>query len=244
MPPLNEQLSNFVDTINQGPGALNPDLFAGPIDRILLGLKAHANTISHARLVALEETFPMTRADMGEEHFNRLSRLYTETEIGRASDNNRIGAGFLEFLGAQETPQDILDLAHIEWAWLESYNAAEADALSITALAGLDETAMLALAIDRHPAARMVMLHAPLSNRLAELGDTSGAVAILITRPDSQALLTPLTAITASIFAATASPSTMGNLLSLALEQGEDDAPLEPILTLIQTGALVAPRDL
>ncbi len=40
---------------------LPDDLFAGPHERVLVGMKVHANTISHARLVALEETFPRTR---------------------------------------------------------------------------------------------------------------------------------------------------------------------------------------
>ena len=42
--------ANFIDTINNGPDVLDPALFAGPLDRVLIGLKTHANTISHARL--------------------------------------------------------------------------------------------------------------------------------------------------------------------------------------------------
>ena len=57
--------ANFIATINDGPDALDHSLFDGPIDRVMLGLKAHANTISHARLVALEETFPLTRQALG-----------------------------------------------------------------------------------------------------------------------------------------------------------------------------------
>jgi hypothetical protein len=241
MPMLNEQLGSFVDTINNGPGALNPDLFAGPIDRVLLGLKAHANTISHARLVALEETFPMARADMGEENFNQLSRQFAETETCRASDINSIGARFLDYLAKVDLPHAILDLAHIEWAWLESYNAADADILDIAVLARQDEAAMLELPITRHPAALMVTLHAPLSKQLSELGDATDATAILITRPDAQVLLQPIGAKTAALFAATQIRSNMGNLLSLSLEQDDNDAPLEPILNLIISGAFIAP---
>ena len=49
--------AKFIDTINNGPDVLDPALFAGPLDRVLIGLKTHANTISHARLTALEATF-------------------------------------------------------------------------------------------------------------------------------------------------------------------------------------------
>ena len=59
--------ANFIATINHGPAALDHTLFDGPLERVLLGLKAHANTISHARLVALEESFPLTRQALGDE---------------------------------------------------------------------------------------------------------------------------------------------------------------------------------
>jgi hypothetical protein len=90
--------ANFVATINQGPDALDPTLFAGPINRVLLGLKAHANTINHARLVALEDSFPLTRQEMGEAAFNTLSRDYVETDEARACDSNSIGRHFADFL--------------------------------------------------------------------------------------------------------------------------------------------------
>ncbi len=69
---LSDAQGNFIDTINEGPDRLDALLFAGSTDRVLLGLKAHANTINHARLVALEETFPLTRQEIGEAPFNLL----------------------------------------------------------------------------------------------------------------------------------------------------------------------------
>ena len=61
MSSLDRAQANFIATINDGPDALDPELFSGPIDRVLLGLKAHANTISHARLVALKRLSPYAR---------------------------------------------------------------------------------------------------------------------------------------------------------------------------------------
>ena len=218
MPTLADQLGNFVDTINQGPDALDPNLFTGPQDRIILGLKAHANTISHARLIALEETFPMLRNMVGDDVFNALSRAYTETEAGRASDSNMIGAGFFEFLDTRSLDAAATDLAQIEWAWLTCYNAAEAEILETASLATLDEEAMLALPVRRHPAAQMVTLNAPLSAELSELGDTSDTAAILITRPQSEVRLHPVDALTAMIFKSVDNFAQMSNLLTIALE--------------------------
>jgi hypothetical protein len=238
MPLLSEQLGNFVDTINQGPAALDPALFAGTADRVLLGLKAHANTISHARLVALEESFPMTRKALGDDIFNALCRGYTETEMARASDASRIGAAFPDFLERHVNDQSALDLTRTEWAWLESYHAAEAEALELAFLGTLDEAALLALPISCHPAARLVKISAPLSSQLDDLGDSADASAILVTRPGAEVRLLLLAQLDTNIFSAIHATSTIGNLLALILEHG-GDTPLDPILTLIGAGALI-----
>src|SRR3546814_7611993 len=49
-------------------------------------------------------------------------------------------------------------MARVEWAWLESYHAADASALALADLAGLDEAELLGLAIRRHPATNVVVL--------------------------------------------------------------------------------------
>src|SRR3546814_8537482 len=85
-------------TLLHGPGHLPADLFAGSDAAVLRGLRVHANTISHARLVALEETFPRTRDYLGEEEFNRLSRCFVEEEGEQRRSLSDIGAGFADGL--------------------------------------------------------------------------------------------------------------------------------------------------
>ena len=235
MPSLADAQTNFIDTINDGPDRLDPDLFAGPPDRVLLGLKAHANTISHARIVALEETFPLTRQHLGDAAFNALTRDFVETDTARASDANRIGLFFPNTLRDPATRE----LALIEWAWLESYHGAEARPLTPADLGGLDETALLALPVAPHPSARTVAVSVPIASALQELVGQQPA-ALLIVRPDAEVLLLPLDAIQRAIFAAaTAKNATISNLLAIAIEQAGEQAPLEPILHLIGAGALV-----
>ena len=231
--------ANFIATINEGPDTLNQSLFNGPIDRILLGLKAHANTISHARLVALEETFPLTRHALGDEKFNQLSRAYVETPDARACDANSIGNVFSSFLHAAAANQPILDLASIEWAWLESYHAAEATRLALDELALLSEAALLKLVVGWHPATRLVPISGVLPDVLPELC-SENAKAILIVRPDADVRLLALDAMTLQIAALAEKTTTIGNLLNFAAEQRSDTNPIGPVLTLIGAGALVA----
>jgi hypothetical protein len=226
---------NFVDTINDGPDRLDPTLFAGLPDRILLGLKAHANTISHARIVALEETFPLTRQHLGDTAFNAIARDFVETNTARASDANRIGLGFPDHLSDPATRE----LAQIEWAWLESYHAAEAVPLTLGDLAALEEAALLALPVAPHPSARTVTISAPIASALQELAGQQPA-AILCVRPEAEVRLVPLDAVQLAVFAASAQKNaSLGNLLAVALEQAGEQARLEPILHLIGAGALI-----
>ena len=235
MPTLTDAQANFIDTINDGPDRLDPMLFAGPPDRVLLGLKAHANTISHARIRALEETFPLTRQHLGDAAFNKLARDFVETNVVRASDVNRIGLGFPEFLS--DAPAT--ELAQIEWAWLESYHAAEAQALTIADLGGLSEAALLALPVAPHPSARTVEISSPIAAALNELAGERPA-AILCVRPDAEVRLVSLDTVQRAVFAASGRKSaTLGNLLAITIEQAGEPAPLEPILHLIGAGALV-----
>lgn len=235
MPSLSDAQGNFIETINDGPDRLDPTLFAGPPDRVLLGLKAHANTISHARIVALEETFPLTRRHLGEAAFNLAARDFGETATARASDANRIGLGFPHTL----SDPCASELAQIEWAWLESYHAAEAVAITLGDLGTLDEATLLALRVAMHPAARLVFVTQPIAAALAELAGQQPS-AILAVRPNADVRLIPLTKIETAVFrAAGEKHSTLGNLLSAAIEQSDEADPLGPVMMLIGAGALV-----
>jgi hypothetical protein len=236
---LSEAQGNLIETINNGPDRLDPMLFAGPQSRILLGLKAHANTISHARLVALEETFPLTREHIGGVAFNQLSREYVDGAQARTLDSSRIGQYFSAFLRSFPVNAAASQLAAIEWAWLESYHAADAVALGMADLGKLQEDALLATGVAPHPSARITLITAPLAPALDELA-APHPHAVLTVRPDADVRLVALDASQAALLARAAIENcTIGNLLELAFEVAGEQAPLEPILHLIGAGALV-----
>lgn len=232
---LAEAQTNFIETINEGPYRLDPRLFIGPEERIMLGLKAHANTINHARIVALEETFPLTRQYIGDTEFNRLARAFVETETARACNNNQIGIRFPEYLLDPAT----IELAQVEWAWLESYNAAEATALTLPELGGLDQESLLTLPIAPHPSARLIPVSSPLAIAVENLSDLQPS-AILTVRPAAEVRLVPMDHLQMTLCAASAEKNAvLGNLLTIAIEQAGEQAPLEPIFHLIGAGALI-----
>ena len=243
MGDLADDQARFIAVLQQGPRAFPQGVFAGDPARALLGLKAHANTISHARLIALEDTFPRTRDGMGHDAFNAVSRLFVEQPEVRARKLMHIGQGFATFLASEGASQLHQDLADVEWAWLQCYHAAEAPALRLADLAGLDEAGLLDLPLTSHPASRVLALRTDIAALLPELAEAMppGARHLLVTRPDEQVLLRALGPLQAHLALRTEKSTPMRNLLSAAIEAGDEAKALPAIFALIEAGMLARP---
>lgn len=229
----------MIAALDRGPDHIKAADFAGGRQAALRGLKVHANTISHARLVALEETFPRTRKAIGEEEFNTVSRSFIETAPAREATHTQIGAAFPEHLEDAGVDPEPIALARFEWLWLEAYHAPEAIPLSLADLAGLDEPALLAIAVALHPAARIAPGEtAPLLENQA----LEGTHAILITRPEADVLIHPGCITLARQSAMLGKTRTIGNLLDAGDEPGGKGA-LEALMHLINAGALTRPQE-
>jgi len=233
--------AGFIDALQQGPSAFPEGLFSGSVDRAMLGLKAHANTISHARLVALEDTFPRLRQRIGTERFNTLSRDYVETPAAMASALPQIGRDFAAHIAAAGLDAASLDLARIEWLWLESYHAAEAEALDMAAIAALDEAGLLDLLLRPHPALRTLRLSAPIAPELGLDDGAADAAMLLITRPDADVLVQPLDGEQALVLELAQQNPRMRNLLEMAVERMGEAKALPHIFAIIAAGALAKP---
>ena len=214
----------MIAAILHGPDQLPGALFTGPRAAALRGMAVHANTISHARLVALEDTFPRTRALLGEAEFNRISRGYLAAGGGAHEPLATIGRDFPDTLA-----EDAAALARFEWLWLESYHAAEAPALAMADLAGLGEDALLALIVARHPAARL---------SIPVILDGNAALPMLLARPDAEVVATRASPGMATLFESLAVPNALATLLSL-----DCDGALPALIALIEAGAITIAGD-
>lgn len=237
--------SAVMQALDHGPANLPEGLFAGSPDRVMAGMKVHANTISHARLVALEETFPRTREHIGHDRFNAHSRLFIQQPGVTAAALAEIGAEFSVFLLEAGEGAGVADLAGFEWCWLTAYHAADAAPLALDALTGLAPEALLEQRLARHPAA-CAERFAPLVHKLigAEVPGVAESDAILIARPHADVLISPASALMADVLSATENPVTVGNLLTLATETpgneaAQVDAIMQSLARLINAGALI-----
>lgn len=223
--------------IDGGPDHVAAEAFAGGAAAAMRGLRIHANTISHARLIALEETFPRSRATLGEARFNQLSREFCESAAARAEPLAAIGRGFPAFLALAQD-EDAERLATFEWAWLDAFHAAEAQPLALAELAGLDEQAMLDLPVALHPAVRCVSTPADPA-LLAEIPAIAETDAIFLTRPQETVLVSPASPAMARLFAQLSDgPAPICNLLATIAEQESEDM-LGPLIAMLEIGSLV-----
>lgn len=246
MSPLEHLQASMAATLAHGPAHLEAWLYDCPEDRLLLALKAHANTISHARLVALEDTFPMTREARGHAGFHMLSRAYLDLPGITARPLADIGAGLPGFLADRGTDPGLVDLARAEWAWLQAWRAADARPLALGDLAGLAEAQLLATPIAVHPAARLLSLSRPAGDTFQPMGDVCGARILLFTRPEAEVQVTAIEPATRAMFAraramSAAHPVAIGDLLARLLEEADDEDPATAFLALAQAGALAEP---
>jgi hypothetical protein len=220
-----ETFAAFHQALRFGPGYCPPELFQGDVPSIVRGLKVHANNISHARHVALEETYPRLGELIGLEAFHRLAELFLDHPHVSSRSLDAIGEGFEQLL---EKPEH-RNLARTEWAWLEAYRAAEAASLTLNELADMEPEDLLSSRLSLHPATRWITLENADSlswdSAIANKNDV-----LLITRPDVEVLLRRIGPDTARIL-----PSL--SVSCMAVELLDLDPP--SLIILIDAGAAI-----
>ena len=239
--------AGFIKTLQRGPTAFPEGLFSATPDRAVLGLKTHANTISHARLVALEETFPRVRKRMGDARFNEITRAFVEHPSAMQSALPQIGKHFGDFLRVHGQDAQTIDLARFEWAWLESYHETDDVSLTMANISALDEASLIALPIILHPSVRVIALSFDAANAIPELGDIGDSrtqVNVLILRPDTEVRIQVINPDQSVIIAEMQNILDMGNLLAFALETFGEASALPLIFGLIEAGAMCKAENL
>jgi len=85
-------------------------------------------------LDVLREGFPRVCALLGEEAFERLGGLYLARHPSTDPSVRHVGGAFAAFLGTEPVPAYLADLARLEWARLEVFDAPDAPVLTLDQL--------------------------------------------------------------------------------------------------------------
>jgi hypothetical protein len=159
MATLPDYQRQFADTVLTADreGALT--LFQSRLARSRLGLRVYANNAMHALVSALQDTFPVVNAILGDETFTALAVAYARTNPPvRDALLVWYGEGFPSFLdriAVEEAPYRA-DLARLEWAWLEAYHAPEAVPLPPAAFTALTPEQLIGAHLRLHPSVRLL----------------------------------------------------------------------------------------
>ncbi|MEQ1510559.1 MAG: DNA-binding domain-containing protein [Sphingopyxis sp.] len=233
---LRDAQARIADALRLGPDALPRSLFSGDEHRVMLAMAAHANTISHGRLVALEDSFPATRRALGDAVFNQLSRAYIDAGMGLDGALNDIGDAFPDWLGAQGQGATLVTIARFDCAFLAAHHTHDADAITLADLPE-DADALLALRLMHHPAASAHDATPPLLDAIQQ-PNCSDSAAILITRPDVAVRLSSLSQPAYDAWCALATPVTFAILCANLGMKHDDHAIIPAIIDLVRAGAL------
>jgi len=114
---------------------------------------------------ALQSAYPVVLALVGAAFFNEAADRYSDAAPSRSGDLHRFGGGFAGFLAAYPYAAALAylpDVARLEWAWHESFDAAEHGMLDFDSLACVAPERHGELRFRLHPAVRLVRSDYPI----------------------------------------------------------------------------------
>lgn len=121
-------------------------------------------------LGALSEDFPALRSVVGDRAFEAMSVAYLTAHPSRSFSLRNLGSNFAEWL--QKNPQYAgrraplaQDIARMEWAFVEAFDGAERDALTLDQISTLDGDSRLSL----QPHLQLIALEFPVDDLVLHL---------------------------------------------------------------------------
>ncbi|WP_404406350.1 DUF2063 domain-containing protein [Pelagibacterium halotolerans] len=167
-----------------------------------LRFAVYRNNVHVSLVEALGKAFPVTRRLVGADFFKAMARVY----VGETKPASPVmlfyGETFPDFIAGFEPAASLpylSDVARLEYAWTESYHAADAAPLGLSDIAGIAPDALAAARLEPHPAARLVVSAYPVgaiwaahqSEAVGKLTETD-AQTVLVTRPGTEVRVTAI----------------------------------------------------
>jgi hypothetical protein len=158
---LRELQRRFADALAPMPGEIDPALLElvsgdralGPAER----LQIYAD-MSHARLLdVLRDDFPRVAAVLGDEAFRALAGRYLACHPSAHPSVRHVGRRFADFVAGPTALAPFLgDLARLEWARVEVFDASDAEPLRLKDMESIPPARWPALRLRPIPACRVI----------------------------------------------------------------------------------------
>lgn len=205
----------------------------------------------HVSLVgALAARFAVARQVVGEDFFTGMARLYVGDNKPGSPVLLHYGDSFPDFIAAFAPAGAVpflADLARLEAAWSDTYNAADLPILTPLALGTLAPEALADLVLKLAPSTRLVASAWPVGTIWSAHQVTpfvpprlTGAEHVLLTRPVADVRLTIIPPAAAMLLRALAEGQTLGLAAQTVLSTYPDFDPGSALVGLAGLGAFAA----
>ncbi|TVR82099.1 MAG: DUF2063 domain-containing protein [Rhodospirillales bacterium] len=210
----------------------------------------HRNNVLVGLVDALGETFPAVRALVGEEFFRAAGAAFVRAHPPESPVLILWGGAFPDWIAAFPPAAGVPylgDVARLEWAWTEAYNAAEATPLAAPALAAVPGERLPDMRLVLHPAVRLVASRFPVASLWADVtGRETGlrpelaqAETALVSRPYDVVSVRAIPTASAAFLSALAGGHTLGAAAAAGTAEPGFDLAAE-ITALFQAGLVAA----
>ncbi len=158
----------------------------------------YRNNVVHSLILALADGYPTAKKLVGDAFFDAVAAVYVRAHPPKSPLMIFYGDDFAAFLDgfppAAQVPY-LADIARLEWARRAAYHAADDPHVDITALAQIDEAALMSLRLEFHASTGLVASPHPILsiwsvNQGRDETIEAQAQSVLVTRPADQVLVT------------------------------------------------------
>ncbi len=179
-------------------GAIAPD------GSVLRSVALYRRLIRHNYTQVLKVTYPVLYRFVGERHFGRLARGYLKVHPSTSGDLFPYGRHLPAFLRALRVSPLLPELARLEWACHEAYQAADSVPLSRDELQAIASVDPSRVTVHFHAASRLLSFPIPVhrvwlalqpeapSDAAVDLPLPEEETGVIVTRADGQVRVTPL----------------------------------------------------
>lgn len=143
-----------------------------------------------ARLVeALESQFPRLAKSLGSEGFTELAHGYVDEHPSTQPSLRFLGGSFADWLARRRPALTLADLARLEWARADIFDARDEVALGVDAIRAWPQERFAELPVRLIDAHRLLVLAEGTAERWRRIGDQESAQNQDIAAPASEAVL-------------------------------------------------------
>ena len=210
----------------------------------------YRNNVHVSLVEALRARFPVCTQLVGHDFFTGMARAYVADHKPRTPVLLDYGQDFPDFVSAFPAARPVpylADVARLEVAWSDAYNAAEAAMLTIESLGAIAPERLPECRIELHPATRFVASSFPVgsiwsahqSDQPAEIGHR-GSETVLLTRPMAHVSVTRIAAADGVFLAGLAIGKPLGQATEEAMAADAAFAPGTALVGLTGLGAFAA----